>query len=70
MDIVPEDDLVSALSTISSALTGLRTEVQEIKINLEGERRGRWKTGFQAGLTDIRQLVSQIGEKLDRETLR
>ena len=54
-----------AISNINKALDILRTEMQEIKLQLN--RDDEWKTKFQTGLTDLQQLVIRIGEKLDEE---
>jgi len=60
---------VSAINTtienMSSAIKEIRVEMQEIKKNLD--RDGEWKTDFQNKLTDITNLVKQIGENLDKE---
>jgi dUTPase/cell fate (sporulation/competence/biofilm development) regulator YmcA (YheA/YmcA/DUF963 family) len=60
---------VSAINTtidnIRSVINELRAEIQEIKKNLD--RDGEWKTDFQNKLTDITNLVKQIGENLNKE---
>jgi len=60
---------VSAINTtidsMNSAIKEIRVEMQEIKKNLD--RDGEWKTDFQNKLTDITNLVKQIGENLDKE---
>ncbi|MDR1389508.1 MAG: hypothetical protein LBJ31_05970 [Treponema sp.] len=55
----------ATIGDINNALRELRSEVREIKKNIESD--GRWKADFQSGLTDIQQLVKKIGENLDKE---
>jgi hypothetical protein len=55
----------NSISAITSAIEGLRVEIQDIKSKLYNDE--KWKIDFQAGLTSIEQLVNKMGEKLEKE---
>ncbi|MDR0320573.1 MAG: hypothetical protein LBI28_03650 [Treponema sp.] len=57
--------VITTISNIKKALDELRTEMQEIKKNLN--RDTQWETDFQGKWINITDLVMKIGEKLDSE---
>jgi len=67
------DDLVkivvdtkpNSITAVNSVIDQLRIEIQEIRNQLTYD--AQWKNDFQNGLTKIQQLVSNMGEKLDKE---
>jgi dUTPase len=59
------DTKPNSISAINNALEELKAEMQSIKTQLTHD--DQWKKDFQAGLTDIQQLVKEMGQKLDTE---
>ena len=59
------DNKPNSTSAIFTTIERLMTEVQDKKNKLNHDE--KWKVDFQNGLTDIQQLVKQLGENLDKE---
>jgi len=57
--------IVSTIDNINISISNLRTEIHDIKEQLN--RDDLWKIKFQTGLSELQQLVIKIGEKLDVE---
>jgi len=59
------DTKPNSISSISNAIEELRAEMQVIQNQLSHDN--SWKKDFQTGLTDITELVKEMGEKLGTE---
>jgi dUTPase len=59
------DTKPNSINAINSVLEELRAEIQTIKSQFAHD--DQWKKDFQNGLTDIQQLVKEMGEKLGKE---
>ena len=55
----------AAISDINDNIRSLKAEINKIQLSITND--DKWKTDFQTGLTDIRQLVKEIGEELSKE---
>ena len=55
----------NTINSFNCTLDDLRKEMQAIKSQFTHDN--QWKNEFQTGLTEIRQLIKEMGEKLDTE---
>jgi len=59
------DNKPNSVAAVIATVERLRAEIQEIKSKLDHDE--NWRVDFQTGLTEIKQLVKTIGEKLETE---
>jgi len=59
------DSKPNSISTINNVLEELKTEIQTIKNQFTYD--DQWKKEFQTGLTEIRHIIKEMGEKLGVE---
>jgi dUTPase len=59
------DTKPNSINAITKALEELKAEMQALKNQFTLDE--QWKKDFQTGLTDIQQLVKEMGEKLGKE---
>jgi predicted RNase H-like nuclease (RuvC/YqgF family) len=59
------DNKPNSTITVIATVERLRAEIQEIKSKLDHDE--NWRIDFQTGLTEIKQLVKIISEKLETE---
>jgi deoxycytidine triphosphate deaminase len=59
------DNKPNSINAVFASVERLRAEIQEVKNKLDRDE--NWRIDFQTGLTEIKQLVKTISEKLDTE---